>query len=206
MVSGPGSVLAVMAHPDDAELWAGGTLRSLAAAGADVTIALPRHDAQRDAEAAAGAGILGVTLRLLDAVTTATLHELLHEVRPEVLVTHLQDDVHADHRHVADTVLAALPHVVIATGRPCRVYSCDSYQHLDRYGRSPHLPVILDVTATWPTKMRALAAHASQPIADDFAPMADAIGRLHGGRIGSRYGEAFAPVPVLGRLPAATHL
>ncbi len=51
----PGSVLAVMAHPDDAELWAGGTLALHAA-----------HDAVRDAEARAGAEILGASLRLLE--------------------------------------------------------------------------------------------------------------------------------------------
>ncbi|MGH3567752.1 MAG: hypothetical protein ACRDRH_17320 [Pseudonocardia sp.] len=39
-MSRAGSVLTVMAHPDDAELWAGGTLAVHARAGAPVTIAL----------------------------------------------------------------------------------------------------------------------------------------------------------------------
>jgi hypothetical protein len=47
--SGPGHpvpVLAVMAHPDDAELWAGGTL-ALHARDAAVTLGVPRHEPAR---------------------------------------------------------------------------------------------------------------------------------------------------------------
>jgi LmbE family N-acetylglucosaminyl deacetylase len=56
----PSSVLTVMAHPDDAELWAGGTLARCADSGTVVTIAVPHHaEPVRDAEAAAGAAILG---------------------------------------------------------------------------------------------------------------------------------------------------
>jgi hypothetical protein len=92
--------------------------------------------------------------------------------------------------------------VVIATGHPRRVYTCDGYNGLDRHGRPLDLPVIVDVTDTWATKTAALAAHVSQPIGGHFGPMADALARLHGRRIERPLAEAFRPVPVLGRLPA----
>ena len=53
-----------MKHPDDPELWAGGTL-ALHARDAPVTLAVSEHEAARMAEAAAGALILGVRLRPL---------------------------------------------------------------------------------------------------------------------------------------------
>jgi LmbE family N-acetylglucosaminyl deacetylase len=56
---------------------------------------------------------------------------------PEVAITHLVDDVHPDHRHTAEAVLVVSPQAVIATGRPRRVNSCDSYHHLDRHARAP---------------------------------------------------------------------
>ncbi|MGH3813836.1 MAG: PIG-L family deacetylase, partial [Pseudonocardiaceae bacterium] len=68
MLSPAGSVLTVMAHPDDAELWAGGTLAIHAQAGAPVTIAVPRANEARDRETAASAETLGAALRLLAAV------------------------------------------------------------------------------------------------------------------------------------------
>lgn len=53
-----------MAHPDDAELWAGGTLARLSQAECTVTISVPQHPEQvRNAEAAAAADLLGATLR-----------------------------------------------------------------------------------------------------------------------------------------------
>jgi len=202
----PGSVLAVMGHPDDAELWAGGALSLQPGTGGQITIVVPQADAVRDREAAAGAEVLGGLLRLLDELTVSAVRDLLTELRPEVVVTHNPEDIHPDHQRAAQTVLVALPEVVIATGHPRRVYTCDGYNNLDRHGRPLHLPVIIDVTSTWETKMRALAAHVSQPIADHFAPMAQTLGRLHGARIGVRYAEAFSPVPILGRLPATAHL
>jgi LmbE family N-acetylglucosaminyl deacetylase len=206
VVSTTSSVLTVMAHPDDAELWAGGTLALHAQAGDPATIAVPRAGEMRAREAATGAQALGALLRPLGELTVSTIRELLTELRPDVVITHNPDDIHPDHQDTARTVLAALPEVVITTGHPLRVYTCDGYHNLDRTGRPLHLPVIIDVTSTWATKMRALAAHASQPIANHFAPMAETLGRLHGGRIGMRYAEAFSPVPILGRLPITAHL
>lgn len=206
LTSTPASVLTVMAHPDDAELWAGGTLARLAQSGAAVTIAVPEHaDATRNSEAAAGAGELGARYRHYTAVDADALHDLLDAIRPEVVITHPLDDVHPDHRRVAATLTAALPEIVIATGVPRRVYTGDTYNGLTGHG-----PVaahsIIDVTDTWDIKMRALTAHASQPIAEHFGPMAETLGRLWGSRIGARYGENFTPLPVLGRIPAATTL
>lgn len=206
LTSTPASVLTVMAHPDDAELWAGGTLARLAQSGAAVTIAVPKHaDATRNSEAATGAGELAARYRHYAAVGVDALHDLLDATRPEVVITHPLDDVHPDHRQVAYTLTAALPEIVIASGFPRRVYSGDTYN-----GLTVHGPVtahsIIDVTATWDIKMRALAAHASQPIAGHFGPMAETLGRLWGSRIGTRYGENFNPIPVLGRVPAAATL
>jgi N-acetylglucosamine malate deacetylase 1 len=201
------AILSIMAHADDAELWAGATLARHAKFGAVVTIALPNPNAPRAAEALAGAEKLGATVRLLDHLTVFRLTELLIELRPEVVITHHPDDMHPDHRAAADITLAAVPDAVIATGHPRRTYACDSYNNLDRYGRPLDLPAIIDATATWDTKMQALACHhGTQPINGHFAPMAEALGRLHGRRIERAYGEAFRSLPILGRMPETVDL
>ncbi|MGN2642366.1 PIG-L deacetylase family protein [Nocardia takedensis] len=201
------SILTIMAHPDDAELWAGGTLALHIAAGATVTIAVPQADEQRMHEAALGAQRLGAHLHPLPAHTRdEDLRELLTASRPEVLITHRVDDVHPDHRHITTTVLQALPAAVIATGRPRRLYSCDTYNSLTLNGPVP-ADTIIDITTTFPTKIHALQAHSgTQPITDHFGPMAENLARLWGARIGTTYGEAFTALPILGRLPSATHL
>jgi LmbE family N-acetylglucosaminyl deacetylase len=202
----PVPVLAVMAHPDDGELWAGGTL-ALHARDAAVTLAVPRHEPARMAEAEAGAAVLGIRLHALPAaVSPAAVSKLITRCSPEVVITHPLSDVHPDHRQVAAAVLAALPDAVISTGRPHRVYTTDTYNSLTLDG-PVRAAVIVDITATFEAKARALAAHAgTQPISGHFGPMAETLARLWGGRIGARYAEAFTSVPVLGRLPAAVRL
>ena len=195
-----------MKHPDDPELWAGGTL-ALHARDAPVTLAVSEHEAARMAEAEAGAAILGARLVVLPAAVSAgAVADLITDVRPDVLITHLLTDVHAGHRETAEAVLAALPEVVIATGRPLRVYAADTYNSLTLSG-PVSAPVIIDITSTYEQKRAALAAHAgTQPIEDHFGPMADTLSRLWGARIGVPRAEGFTPVPVLGRVPATARL
>jgi LmbE family N-acetylglucosaminyl deacetylase len=195
-----------MAHPDDAELWAGGTLALHAQTG-QVTIAIPPTDPARLAEAVTGADILGAHLHILeDPPTPKSLSALMARLHPDVVITHPTTDVHPHHRDVAATVLAALPDTVITTGFPRRLYTCDTYNSLTLTGPLP-AATIIDITQTYPTKMHALAAHnGTQPIADHFGPMAENLARLWGARIGTHYAEPFIPIPILGRLPGATHL
>jgi LmbE family N-acetylglucosaminyl deacetylase len=205
MVTGP-TLLTIMAHPDDAELWAGGTIARHIHAGGTATIAVTKHDPVRADEAAAAAQILGAGLYLLDELAPASIATLLIDVRPDVVITHPTDDIHPEHRRCAEHLLAALPQVVIATGHPTRVYHCDGYNNLNQHGKPLELPTIVDISEHWETKIAALRAHTSQPIHDHFGPMADALSRLHGMRIGSARAEAFHPMPVLGRLPATEAL
>lgn len=197
-------VLAVLAHPDDAELWAGGTLAVHAARGR-VAVATAAHGEPRDSEAAAGAALLSADLHLLNAITPEAVGGLLEVVRADVLITHSVHDVHPDHRRVADAVLAALPHAVITTGRPRRVYTCDTYNSLTLTG-SVTGAALIDITSTWTVKHAALSAHQSQPIDDHFGPMADVLSRLWGARAGVDRAEAFDPVPILGRRSATPFL
>ncbi len=200
----PSSVLAVFAHPDDAELWAGATL-ALHARYSPVTIAVPHRDDVRDAEARRGAALLGADLHQVPRLDRALLQRLLLDERPEIVITHPLDDVHPEHRAVAAAVLAAVPEPRITTGRPSRFYTCDTYNSLTLDG-PVRADVIVDATATFGTKMAALREHASQPIEQHFGPMAETLGRLWGARIGTAYAEAFTAVPILGCLPGAAHL
>ncbi|MEV6986990.1 PIG-L family deacetylase [Sphaerisporangium sp. NPDC051017] len=200
----PGSVLAVMAHPDDLELWAGGTL-ALHAQHAPVVGAIQAHDPIRDAEAQAGAKVLGIDVELHPRLDAATVGDLIRRHRPDVLITHPTDDVHPDHRAAAEAVLAGLPEAHIATSSPRRLYTCDSYNSLTLNGPVT-ASVIIDISGTFEQKMRALAEHRSQPITEHFGPMAETLSSLWGARIGTARAEAFRPLPILGRLPAAAHL
>jgi LmbE family N-acetylglucosaminyl deacetylase len=197
------SLLAVTAHPDDAELWIGGTL-AIHARQAAVTVAVERHGTDRADEALEAAAVLGADVELSDRHTQESCLELLRRKRPEVLVVHPRDDMHADHRRVTEAVLAAIPLAVIETGCPRRVYACDTYESLTLTGPFDGR-VIVDVSETFETKLRALRCHRSQPL-EHFAAMASRMAATWGGRIGRPYAEAFAVVPVLGRVPGVASL
>lgn len=200
------TLLTVMAHPDDAELWAGGTIARHLQSGGQATIAVTKQDSVRAGEAARGARVLGANLFLLDGFDRASVRTLLTKVRPDVVIIHSPTDIHPEHRRCAEHVLATLPEVVISTGHPFRLYHCDGYNNLDQHGKPLELPTIVDVTDQWPTKMAALEAHKSQPILEYFGPMADTLSRLHGMRIGTARAEGFYPMPILGRLPQSNLL
>ncbi|MAG92852.1 MAG: LmbE family protein [Planctomycetaceae bacterium] len=113
-------ILAVVAHPDDAELLCAGTLARARAEGADVAICtlcrgdkgLPSGDVDdigevRRAEMQEAAELLGATYfpagfddgMLVDEPDTrAALNEIYRQFRPTLVLAHAPNDYHADHR------------------------------------------------------------------------------------------------------------
>ncbi len=125
-------VLAIGAHPDDVELFAGGTLAKMSALGHTTGIAdMTRGElgsrgsaAVRAGEAKEAARILGVSVRenlaLRDGQVEATpqarlkVVRLLRKYKPMVVLTHHWDDRHPDHANTSRLVQEAAHHAGLA--------------------------------------------------------------------------------------------
>ncbi|MFD8963475.1 PIG-L deacetylase family protein [Streptomyces sp. NPDC059568] len=171
-----------MAHPDDAELLAYGTLRRYRQLGADVTVLMATHGANgvsladmargvrltrdervREVEAAwDGAGVKVTCLGLADGalhpdrMLISAVESELVRLRCTTVITH---SPHADNDHQDHRALAAA-----TANAATRVPSC----HTLLYGE-PHAPrsgfaptVLVDITAFLDDKVKALARHESQ--------------------------------------------
>jgi bacillithiol biosynthesis deacetylase BshB1 len=216
-------IAGVCAHPDDAELVMGGTIAAAARRGRRIALVdLTRGEsgsrgdpATREREAAAAAQILGVahreSLGLPDARLVPGGDErdrligALRRLRPRVVVTQYWEQRHPDHsaagRLVYDACfVAGLRNYRPDLGEPWRplkvVYALSMTEAAEV---APSF--VVDITATWDTKMQAIRAFASQftPGAletvslpfDRFQRAIELVGRRHGQRIGVEYGEGF---------------
>lgn len=228
-------VLAIGAHPDDVELGCGGTLAALVRAGRRVGIlhltggeaGTRGTPAERRREAERAAGELGAAtvdfLALGDgALRTGPDEEdqviaVLRRRRPELVFAPTPADRHPDHGRAHRLVVDAAFYAGLgrrASGAPHRPAALFSYPQHD-----PIAPAfVVDVTATWAIKMRALDAYASQlhPGGAGGAPASAAAGpatkvasrefrlavegraRHYGQLVNAEFGEAF-----LSRLPLA---
>jgi LmbE family N-acetylglucosaminyl deacetylase len=200
-------VLAVTAHPDDAELLCAGTLARAKADGAAVAICVMcRGDKGagsatgvtdlgqiRHEEAAAAAKILGAELywhgasdgELFDTYDQRLkLVETFRRFRPTLVITHAPADYHPDHRAAAALAEAATwfaasrGHV---TGEYDPLDTPPSLWWADTVNMSGFEPgLFIDVSAYVDRKVRMLACHASQLQRGrdgDFAPLAELMTR-----------------------------
>jgi len=165
-------LMAIMAHPDDAEIWAGGTIFKHTQRGDVVLIVcmVATEDSVRGGEARQGAAILGAQVSFIGLPdgqvretpeTCERVSALLRAFAPDALITHWIDDFHADHAATAATVQRILPFAMAELGKPLRVWACDTY--FSRGARGPFVPdVYVDVTDAWAGKLTAIRAHHSQ--------------------------------------------
>lgn len=181
-MSGPLDVLAIMAHPDDAELLCGGALAKSAEGGERVGIVdltAGEMGSQgtpqlREREAAAAAAVLGVTVRrcagfpdsrlMNDEPTRLAIVALLRELRPRVVVTHWKAGRHRDHRITSELVrdacfLSAL-RKLDAPGEPFRPLKL-VYATAFREDADPP-SFVVDITGQIDRKLGAVASYASQ--------------------------------------------
>ena len=205
-------VLAIGAHPDDVEAYAGGTVARYALRGDEVFV-LACTDGRmghqviapeelvpiRAREAQAAAETMGAKLLTLgepdgglfvETETRRKMREVFAQVRPEVVLVHPPDDYHPDHR--AASRLAEETCGLATGGGPVLLYM-DTQEGL---GFLPDLYVDVSGEAM-ERKLRALACHRSQA---DWLREHDGIelvewvrgaARTRGIQCGVEYAEAF---------------
>ncbi len=175
-------LLAVMAHPDDAELLCGGTLLKSADRGERVGV-LDLTDGEmgskgsvetRRREAERAAEVLGLAVRrragLPDSALRNTLEArqrvagIFRALRPRVVVTHWLEGRHPDHREAAQLTydaafLSGLKNFDAdgAPHRPEKIVHAIAFRE-----DAPHPSLVVDITATIDRKLEALACFESQ--------------------------------------------
>jgi N-acetylglucosamine malate deacetylase 1 len=219
-------VLALGAHPDDAEIGCGGTMLLAAGAGLRVAVAdLTLGEAastgtpeERDEERRRAADILGLAARPAlglpdgrlggDPGHTAAVVRVIRELRPRVVLAPPLDDRHPDHAAAGRLAreaafLAGLPRM--GEGSPHR--PAHVFHYLLHHPLEPSF--VVDVSAVWKRKLEAVEAHRSQfgggpaGVVDTrrFLEARWALAAVHGAMIGARWGEGFhypGPVPLKG--------
>lgn len=175
-------VLAVMAHPDDAELLCGGALIKSAAAGQTVGVldltagemGSAGSVEQRAEEAAEAALILGLSVRLCAGLPDAAIENTedarrivaghLRTLRPRVVVTHWKAGRHRDHRIASELVrdacfLSGLEKLD-ADGEPFRPLKL-VYATAFREDASPP-DFVVDISEHMDRKVQAIECYGSQ--------------------------------------------
>ncbi|MCC6745160.1 MAG: bacillithiol biosynthesis deacetylase BshB1 [Acidobacteria bacterium] len=178
----PIDILAIGAHPDDAEIGAGGTLLRCGALGYRTAILdMTRGELgtrgtaeERAAESADAAAVLGLawrgTLDLGDGHirdTTDSRRALVRayrELRPRIVLTHSWEEAHPDHIATAQLArdcvyLAGLAKYEPEDGLERFRPSCVAHFNLPRW-TPPSF--IVDVSEWYELKERAIACHRSQ--------------------------------------------
>ena len=178
-------LLAIVAHPDDAGIFCGGTLAKHADRGDDVRIAhvtrgeyggFEGTEAEvaetREAEAREAASVLGADCAFLgfdDGRVTASLENRLRFVEairrnePDVVVTHYASDMHPDHRATSELVsdayyMASLP-LVETESEP---HDPDNVYFFGKPTSGFEPRVYVDVGEYQDRKQRAIECHESQ--------------------------------------------
>ncbi|MGH2684231.1 MAG: bacillithiol biosynthesis deacetylase BshB1 [Actinomycetota bacterium] len=223
-------ILAIAAHPDDAEVGCAGVLIQAADAGLRVAVAdltsgeLATRGAPdvRAAERARASQVMRLSERIdiglpdgrlgTDPGHRDAVIALIREVRPAVVLAPYPEDRHPDHAAAGrlaseGSFLAGVAKVAAgAPHRPERVY-----HYMVHHPFTPSF--VVDVSAVWERKWAAVTAYESQfgetldaptDLAEGrFLRMVEARARYHGAMIGTDRGEPFhspGPVP-LGFLP-----
>jgi N-acetylglucosamine malate deacetylase 1 len=178
-----GSVVIICAHSDDQVFGPGGTAIKLAREGKDVyTIIfsfgemsnvwlkkshitrLRVKEAKQADKIIGGKGVFFLGLKegqfqkgYIEKHMDAKLTKLLERLKPEMIFTHSHDDPLWDHKMVHRLVMSLYDTMALS----CPVYVFDVWT-LFNMKDSKHPKYIVDITRTFKTKIRALAAFKSQ--------------------------------------------
>jgi LmbE family N-acetylglucosaminyl deacetylase len=206
-------LMTVMAHPDDAEIWCGGTLILHAEMGDAVRICTLSYtrESVRGKEALEAAKRMGCEVEFLGLEDMAIrdtenavdqLRRSIDSFRPDTIITHWYDDMHPDHeatfRILRRAILRCFWTNAIANIQDYpRIFCCATYNSLGLHGPF-HPNKLVDITQIWRKKITAINAHESQP-RTIFLDMIDRQCLAHGKLAVTKRAEGFLYLPLFGR-------
>ncbi|MCX6910673.1 MAG: PIG-L family deacetylase [Verrucomicrobia bacterium] len=212
-------VLAVVAHPDDAELLCAGTLARAKSDGAAIAIAVLCNGAGgqphkpirnlaavRRCEMDAAAGLLGAELycgNIFDGTladdrpTRLLLTEVYRQFRPSLVLAHAPADYHTDHR-AASTLAEVASWFCASRGQKTKsapLPASPALWWMDTVNMTGFEPAFYaDISRFMPLKEKMLACHQSQTARGNdssFSPLLDMM-RLQACARGAQAGVAAA--------------
>jgi LmbE family N-acetylglucosaminyl deacetylase len=206
-------LMAVMAHPDDAEIWCGGTLILHSEKGDAVRICSISYteESTRGQEAYEGAKRMGCEVEFLGLDDTAIrdtdeateqLRSSIDSFRPDTIITHWCDDMHPDHEATFRLLRRAVICYFLANPTDDlqafpRIFCCDTYNSLGL--RGPFEPDrLVDVTHVWQKKIAAIKAHKSQ-LLSLYLGLSERQCLAYGKAAGTEWAEGFLYLPMFGR-------
>ena len=201
-------VMVFSPHPDDAEIFMGGTIVKYTQVGHDVVIVLvtiPNKMAKRGKESIEAAEILGAKLDILslnpyELVFNRKLVEAfdipIKNYAPDVIYTSWIHDSHQDHIAVCQATMAS------ARRNNCSMYMYD--QGLSS-GFTPYVfkaQTFVDISDTMELKIKSISAHKSQVEHYGDRWIAGMVARATylGYRINTKYAEGFEIIKEIQRI------
>ena len=210
-------VLVFAAHPDDEIIGCGGTIARLSAMGRQVFVvtfcagetgySTPEMKGRiaevRRAEAEACDRVLGITERVIlgkptqgvvnDRETYQECVRLIRHYRPDVILTHWNEDKHRDHRAISavtdEARWKASEQVLADFGEPWYTPELYYYEVLELF---THPSLLIDITDTFPKKREAMQTQQSQfAVLPGIMEYIEGLAKVRGYARGTHYAEAF---------------
>ena len=190
-------ILAIGAHPDDAEIGCGGTLLLHRRVGDTLTLvvvsdgAMGGDSAIRRTEQESSARMLGAELVMLGrpdcdlgSSLSVELSAVVDKISPDVVYTHSSDGVHGDH--------AATHAAAVAAARDISSLLLFESPRSSLSARG----VFVDISSVIDDKVDLLHCHGSQLIKSPFLSinLLKARSAIHGAQIGAEFAERFEVV------------
>lgn len=211
-------VMAVMAHPDDAEVWAGGTLAKFTQMGHEAHIVVMTYEAHhlRGKEALEGARRLGCSIDLLGFPDTSVrdtdqaadrLAQILSREVPQILILHNPDDTHPDHEASFLVARRAVLRWYDGQSRPGTIpsiFAANTYRGMGLRG-PVELDTFVEISDVWERKAHALMAHQSQK-PQAWLPRQKTMVEALGARAGYRMAEGFRRLVLFSEPGSLPHL
>ncbi|NPD90094.1 MAG: PIG-L family deacetylase [Asgard group archaeon] len=197
----------IFAHPDDESLSTGGTIAKYAAEGDQVITVCLSSDSVRKSEYFEAVKALGIEENLIfdypdvhknEQLITQRLIEFILDFKPDIIITHIEEDYHIDHKSTFKIVRECIewaahetqyenPHLV------SKLYTSETTVLLP----NPH--IFIDITEFYQKKEKAIRCYKSQlhKGGDDFYINFHRYRTLMRGTQASvKYAEAFMQIPL----------